>query len=299
MIISVLAQLFLLPQLLAILPAPMLAPHERLLLQTQISAAVPQPKDSELLDIKISAKSAIAVDEASGAILFQKNTGRLQPIASITKLMSALVVLDNKLELDRYVTMGGNDRKAGGMQHFNIGEKIKLRDLISATLIASDNEAAFMMARSNTTSLDSFVEAMNRKAKELKMNDTVFADPTGLDADNISTAGDLVKLVEAASRNELIATLTQQKKASFNVVGLDDKLRGVDVYTTDQLATSSYLDLLTGKTGYLQESGYCLATKLKSQNGRTVYVVVLGSDSLQNRFQDVKAIEYFITHKYQ
>lgn len=269
------------------------------MLQTPIVASVPQPKDSELLDIKISAKSAIAIDEASGAILFQKNLTRQQSIASITKLMAVLVVLDNKLELDRYVTMRENDRKAGGMQHFNIGEKIKLRDLISATLIASDNEAAFMLARSNTSSLSSFIEAMNLKAKELKMNDSVFADPTGLDPDNISTAGDLVKLVEAASKNELISTLTQQKKASFDVVGLDDNLRGVDVYTTDQLATSSYLDLLTGKTGYLQESGYCLATKLKSQNGRTVYVVVLGSDSLQNRFQDVKAIEYFITHKYQ
>jgi len=299
MIISVLAQLFLLPQLLAILPAPILAPQERLLLQTPVAAGAPQPKDSDLLDIKISAKSAIAVDEASGAILFQKNISNQQAIASITKLMTVLVALDNKPELDRYVTMGENDRKAGGIQHFNIGEKIKIRDLISATLIASDNEAAFMLARSNTSSLQSFVEAMNRKAKDLKMNDSIFADPTGLDSGNVSTAGDLVKLVEAASKNELISTLTQQKKSSFNVVGLETQLRGVDVYTTDQLATSTYLDLLTGKTGYLPESGYCLATKLRSQNGRTVYVVVLGSDSLQNRFQDVKAIEYFITHKYQ
>ncbi len=267
----------------------------------------PQPQEQlviervhgDIIDIAITAASAIAVDKETGVIVYAKEADEVRPIASITKLMTALVFLDQGVDMNALVTLREVDRHEGGMIHFNIGEKIRVADLLYATLVASDNDSAYALMRTTGLGQETFVTKMNEKARALGMEHAVFVEPTGLDHRNVATAHDLVHLLDAAAAHSLIADAATRSTYVAEVVGLDDKPREVRMYTTDQLTRNQYIRLLVGKTGYLPQAGYCLATKLKGQNDREYYIIALGSATITDRFQDVKAIEYYITNTYQ
>jgi D-alanyl-D-alanine endopeptidase (penicillin-binding protein 7) len=255
-------------------------------------------KKSDLLDVVISADSAIAVDAQTGQILYGKNFDNTHSIASITKLMTALVFLRDNPDLNQGIRFTEGDRHVGNVQNFHIGEVISKRNLLATTLIASDNEAAYVLARSSGKNVSQFVAEMNVMAKELGMLGTEFFDPTGLDSRNTSSASDLVKLLSAAFRQPLIAEFTTTPRYRFSVEGINEKPREMTIYNTDKLLDTKYLDVIGGKTGYIREAGYCLATKVKNGDGREVYIVVLKSNSLDERFQDVKAIDYYVTKNF-
>jgi len=267
--------------------------------QVEIQELAPQRVYTDVLDVKTTAQSAIAVDLKTGKILYEKNSQEIRPIASLTKLMTALVFLDNNPGWEKEILIKASDRRNGGIIHLNIGESISIRDLFRTALIASDNDATAALSRSTGMGQGEFADLMNQKAHKLGLSNTTFIEPTGLNSNNQSTAQEIVKLLNVALKNQEIAKVTTMPSYEFEVQGIE-KTRTVKVINTDRL-TNSYLDILGGKTGHLEESGWCLGVKIKGENDQKIVVVVLGSQTNFDRFQDIKAISdlVFINYKWQ
>lgn len=262
-----------------------------------INQSVPERIYTDILDVKTTAKSAIAVDADSGKILYKKNTQEVRSIASITKLMTALVFLDNNPGWQKEFSTKASDRRNGGIIHLNTGEILTIKNLFLTALISSDNDAAMALARSTGLSETAFVAEMNKKAKEIGLKQANFADPTGLDQANQATAEDIVKLVNTALSKPNIQKATSTSYYEFEVQGKEKK-RTVELRNTDWL-TNSYLELIGGKTGFIERAGHCLAVKIRGEKEQEIIVVVLGSESNFNRFQDVKAIADWVFTNYQ
>jgi D-alanyl-D-alanine endopeptidase (penicillin-binding protein 7) len=225
----------------------------------------------------------VAVDVQTGDILYGKNPERIQPIASITKLMSALVFLDAHPDLSRTIQISTESLMLPGRKRFRAGEQVTAYDLLCAALIASDNVAAKMLALS-TGPEQAFVEKMNLKARALGLLGTHFADPTGLNPDNVSTAMDCARLVSIAARDERISQIMQMQDYVFRS---DKRLHRV--HTTNRLLKTD-LDILGGKTGFIRQSGYCLTTFVRGENQREVAAAVLGARSNSKRFADMRKL---------
>jgi D-alanyl-D-alanine carboxypeptidase len=253
---------------------------------------------TEVLDVKITAQSALAVDAHSGKVLYKKNPQEIRSIASITKLMTALVFLDNNPGWQKKFHTIASDRRNGGIIHLNTGEVLTIRNLFFTALIASDNDATVALARSTGLSEKDFIKAMNKKASSLGLNNTIFIEPSGLHDGNKSTAEDIAKLVQVAISDQFIKEATSTNRYEFEVQAKEEAKRKVSLVNTDWL-TNSYLHVLGGKTGYIEKSGYCLAVKLKNETDQKIIVVVLGSASNFDRFQDVKAISDWVFTNYQ
>lgn len=257
----------------------------------------PTKKDNFAAQPKINAVSALTIDARSGLVLFDKNSKQKMPIASITKLMSALVFLDqqsiqgDKLDWDQLFEFGREDFRAG-RRYLGVGEKVTIRDLFSESLIGSANSATAALARSTGLNEDEFVSEMNKKAKELKMKDSVFSEPTGLDEHNISTARDLAKLVYVATQRVEITEALNQLKYEVSPV---NKMVTHKIYSTNWLIKDKWLEdndykFIGGKTGYTDEAGYAFVCHIENEVGDGVISVVLNTDSVDNRFNETKGI---------
>jgi len=164
-----------------------------------LQQTAPQQKvEAESLGVSVTAKSVLVIDKKSAKILYQKNPDRIRSIASLTKLMTALVFLDHNPGWDTPITISGNDYRSGGVTYLIAGEEISARGVFNTALIASANEAAVALWRSTGLSEENFIGEMNQKVQELGMADTVFTDVTGLKNDNASTATDVILMVRAA-----------------------------------------------------------------------------------------------------
>lgn len=256
------------------------------LIQSVYYQDAPYRSNSTSLGIKITAVSAMVMDKKTNLVLWQKNAEEVRSIASITKLMTALVFLDHNPGWDSEVTILDSDYREGGRIRVFSGEKILVKDLFNAMLVASSNNSAVALARSTGFSQEEFASLMNNKALDLGMNDSSFVEPTGLDPQNISTAADIIKLAEAALDRPEITDATSQSEYTFSVLNTD---RTYTLENTDRLL-NSYLDIKSGKTGYLDEAGYCLVSNVRGSGGQEVLVAVLGSESEESRFQEVKAL---------
>jgi len=254
----------------------------------------PIRKNNKSLGIEITAGSAIIADKKTGMILWQKNPAEVRPLASLTKLMSALVFLNNNPGWETEVTILTSDYREGGRIYVYPGEKISAKDLFYASLVASSNNATVALARSTGLTAEEFVQQMNETARQLGLAQSHFIEPTGLDPQNATTADDLLKLIHAAFSRPEIIQATSQAEYSFKVINAP---RNYTLKNTDKLL-SGYLNILAGKTGYLDEAGYCLASLVKGQDGQEIYIVVLGSDSETNRFQEVKALAQWAFDNY-
>jgi serine-type D-Ala-D-Ala endopeptidase (penicillin-binding protein 7) len=252
---------------------------------------------TDYLDIRITAKSAMAVDAQSGKILYKKNEAEVLPLASITKLMTALVFLDYNPGWQTEWSVVPSDRRNGGIDYLNTGEILSLDNLFKTTLIVSDNDAAVALARSTGLAEGAFVGQMNIKAKELGLTNTRFADPTGLNWSNQSTVGDVVKLLNYAMQNEVIAKTTSTSYYEFETKS-QEKTRTVKLKNTDALL-NSYLNVLGGKTGTMDASVCSLAVKIRGEADHDIIVAVLNSQSNSDRFQDVKAITDWVLNNYK
>ncbi len=240
----------------------------------------------------LTASSAMAVDAASGAVLFSAAPDEQRPIGSITKLMTAMVFLDTSPDLNRTIILTEADRQKGATPHFKTGEQATLGDLLAVMVVASDNDAAMALARSTRIDPQVFIEAMNAKAGVLGLEHTVFADPTGLDTGNSSTAREAIELLRAARgyhELELLMSKAGGIGTAISMAGKKKIERQVKFYTTDSLIGTAY-QVVAGKTGYIEESGYCLVALSHDPDGREIYGVVLGSSTLENRFLDMKTL---------
>ncbi|MFA6410522.1 MAG: serine hydrolase [Candidatus Buchananbacteria bacterium] len=258
----------------------------------------PQRINNKSLGLKTVAKSILVVDDASGSTLYSKNQSAVLPIASISKLMTALVILDTKPDWSQVVKITKEDEREGGMVYFFEGEEVTVKDLFNAMLVASSNEAAIALAR--ISGFSDFSAAMNKKAAELKMSDSYFLDPSGLNPKNVSSAGDLVKLANAAFARPEIAEATKALDYKFEVLNNQRVGRAVN---TDKLL-DSYLNkgdykIIGAKTGHLDEAGYCLLLRLEKKDIGSLTLVLMGIDNLPNRWQETKGLVDWVLDNYQ
>ncbi len=245
-------------------------------------------KTTDSLGIKTTAESVIILDRTSKSILFEKNAQERRPIASLTKIMTGLVVLESGVNLDDLVNVS---LKAAQVEPKEIklqtGEQIKARDLLYASLIVSANDAALALAEHVGSGIDKFIEEMNKKAEDLKLQNTHFANPTGLDEEgNYSTAFDLARLFDYALKNETFRDIILAKE--YTAISTNTQDTHFFRNTNDLL--DSFLNIKGGKTGFTDEAGWCLVEIAENGQGNQVIAVILGSESGEMRFQETKAL---------
>jgi D-alanyl-D-alanine endopeptidase (penicillin-binding protein 7) len=244
------------------------------------------------LGVKLTAPTAALVDTQSGEVLFSQGDDRVTSIASITKLMTALVLLDSSPDWEAPVTIESGDNAYEGIQYLKVGDTLSARDMFKVMLVGSANNAAMALSRSVGMSQEQFVAKMNSKARSLGLQHTVFVDPTGYLPDNKSAALEVARLAYAAlSLPEVHDALTTKE---FDVRTKAGAVRRVP--STDELL-GSFLNqgdfqIVGGKTGYTQEAGYALV--LRAKKGQAdVIAVVLGSTDSAARFQDAKSLLFW------
>ena len=226
------------------------------------------------------ARNAIVLDPATDAILYEKNAGTSAPCASLTKLMTALVFLEQRPDFTRNVEVTNAELRGGGHTQLRPGERVLIGDLLHMSLMCSDNAATRVIVRESGVSLEDYLSQMNKRAAELELADTRFVECTGLDEHNVSTATDVAKLLRAAADHETIRSISTTRKYEFRTAR-----RSHFIGNTNRLLYSHY-EILGGKTGFINEAGYCLATWVRSE-GRDVIAVVLGAPTNATRFADV------------
>ncbi|MFA6171038.1 MAG: serine hydrolase [Patescibacteria group bacterium] len=238
---------------------------------------------NKVAGLKIAARSAVAVDCQSNNIIFKQAAEEKWPIASITKLMTALVFLDYNPGWEKEYQMKKGDRREGGKVFLFPGEKIKIKDLFYTSLVASDNTATAALVHSTGMTEGQFVEKMRERANLLGMVNTAFFDSTGLKP-NESTAEEIAKFARIALENEEIqkATLTR----NYRYKTLDGKEKNIP--STDQLLKEEMgegIKMAGGKTGFTNEAGYCFVGRF-SHDGHELVTVVLGTPSIDTRFTE-------------
>lgn len=241
----------------------------------------------------VRAAAAIIYNPETNEILWEENSQSQRSIASITKVMTATVFLENNPDASRIVVIDRSDVFHASTTHLRANDKVTVDDLLHLLLIASDNAAARALARSSIFGYDAFMQRMNEKAKELGLENTVYADPSGLLAENMSSAYDLARLIAYAAADERIGAI--MRKTSFTTqVGK----RTITARSTNQIVRSGDIDVVGGKTGFISRSGYCLATLLRlPQSGQQVAFVVLGAKSNASRFWETRHLFNWMTSR--
>ena len=264
----------------------------------EVTAVTPEPipyiKAAELLRhanpgrLALLSQVALVMDERDGVILYGRAIDTPRPIASLTKLMTALVVLESELPLDApiAITTDDRDRLKGSHSRLHIGAILTREDLLRAALSASDNRAAAALARTAPGGTETFVASMNAKALALGMTNTRFADASGLNPRNVSTARDLLKLLEAAR--------TQPRMHAFTTSGehwVTDLANGREIgfFNTNRLVRQEGWEMALSKTGYTADAGNCLVMRV-TVAGRPLSIVLLNSWGKTSKYGDAQRI---------
>jgi serine-type D-Ala-D-Ala endopeptidase (penicillin-binding protein 7) len=236
----------------------------------------------------LNVKSALLVNYENGEVVYSKDHDTERPVASITKLVTAMVVLDSGIDLDSVTEIiTRTDARRSSRSRLLIGYEMTLRDLLHACLMNSDNRAARALARAVSGSIEEFAVQMNRKVKKLGLENTVFYEPTGLDARNVSTAHEVAKILHYSFDYELIAHITSLQRYDCRV--LNRRNRIVPMANTNLLIHSRY-GVLAGKTGYIRAADYCLVTLVQADDGQRLTLVVLGAPFDRIRFREARKL---------
>lgn len=238
--------------------------------------------------LHLRSHAALILDAEHGRILFSKNPDNIVPIASITKLMTAIVVLDAKLPLKEGVVIEQADVDVikNTRSRLRVGTRLSRHDLLRLALMSSENRAAAALGRAYPGGINAFVEAMNNKAFELGMGNSYFVDSTGLNRKNVSTARDLAKLVEAAEDYDLIR---QFSTTAAHAVEFEEA-RSLKFVNSNRLVRSSSWEIGVSKTGFLREAGRCLVMQAKI-SGKPIIIVLLDSAGKNTRIGDANRVK--------
>jgi D-alanyl-D-alanine endopeptidase (penicillin-binding protein 7) len=241
----------------------------------------------------VRAEAAIVYNPENGQILWESNSQDQRSIASITKVMTAAVFLEDSPDLTERVVVDRSDVRAASTTYLRAGYVVTKADLLHLLLIGSDNAAARALARVSIYGSQGFIERMNQKAAELGLTSTTYADPSGLLSANVSSAYDMARLITYVSSDERIAGV--MRKQQYN---LAMGRRTINVHSTNQLVMKGDVDVQAGKTGFIRSAGYCLATLLRlPQSNQTVAVVVLGAKSNAGRFWETRHLFNWLSAK--
>jgi serine-type D-Ala-D-Ala endopeptidase (penicillin-binding protein 7) len=250
----------------------------------------PIKKDVRDLGVVHSGKSAFVADVESAGVLYANNPHDVHSIASLTKLMTALVVLDSNLDMEEDIVLAREDFDVESRSTLRIGDAIPRKDALRALMIGSINELGNAFARSSGMSRGEFIEKMNQKAQELNLRSLKFVDPTGLEEANRGNAADVAALLTTAIRNQSIRDAMQE-----NFIILTTKVGRQYTIDTTNLLMFSYLNqapyrIIGAKTGSLPTTGYNLAQVTQNGDGNEVVTVLLGSNNHYERYDGVKAL---------
>ncbi len=237
---------------------------------------------------KLRSSIALIYDVNDHRPLYSKNEDSVTPIASISKLMTAMVVLDAKLPMDEDIRISEDDSDTlkGTHSRMRFGMKLPRGELLKLALMASENRAAAALARTYPGGYQAAISAMNRKARELGMTNTHFLDPTGLNSGNVSTAQDLVKMVLAAQQYDKIREFTTSTSHQVEPAGY----RPLEFHNTNPLVKNASWDIGLSKTGYISEAGRCLVMEANI-NQRPVVIVLLDSWGKSTRVGDANRVK--------
>jgi serine-type D-Ala-D-Ala endopeptidase (penicillin-binding protein 7) len=243
----------------------------------------------------VKSAAALVVDANSGEVIYELKARDVTPIASITKLMTALVVLDGQQPLDEVITITNDDRwhGKGAFSRLPVGAKLTRGDLLKLALMASENRAARVLGRNYPGGMTAFVRTMNAKAKALGMTQTRFDDPSGLSSNNVSNARDLAKLLNAVSRDtrirEFSTLASHEVRIGRSVLGYRN---------TNLLIGKPDWDILVQKTGFTNDAGECLVMQAMIGD-RAVNMVLLNSFGKLTRTADARRIRKWMEAQQQ
>jgi serine-type D-Ala-D-Ala endopeptidase (penicillin-binding protein 7) len=242
-------------------------------------------------DLKSS--SVLVLDEDTQSVIYSQQADRAAPIASITKLMTVLVVLEANQSMTEKLAITNDDidRERGSSSRLAVGTRLSREDLMHLALMASENRAANALGRNYPGGLPAMVKAMNAKARELGMTRSHFIEPTGLSSQNVASPEDLSRLVSAASRNEVIRRFSTDRDHTVRV-----GKHSVAFHNTNALVANAGWDIAVQKTGYIKEAGKCLVMKAMIA-GRSVVIVLLDSYGKYTRVADAKRIKSWMEAK--
>jgi D-alanyl-D-alanine endopeptidase (penicillin-binding protein 7) len=260
-----------------------------------VESVVPRYKVDASGDLvpDVRAAAAIIYNPETNQVLWEENSQEERSIASITKVMTATVFLENNPDLSEQVTLERGDVFQASTTHLRLNDKVTTDDLLHLLLIASDNAAARALARVSPYGSIGFIRRMNEKAAELGLENTHYADPSGLLSDNVSSAYDMARLITHAAEDQRISTIMQTPAYTVHAARRDIVFR-----STNHLLGRSDVDVLGGKTGFISKAGYCLATLLRlPQSGQEVAVVVLGARSNTGRFTETQNLFNWLSAK--
>jgi serine-type D-Ala-D-Ala endopeptidase (penicillin-binding protein 7) len=230
----------------------------------------------------VRAAAAIIYNPQTGDVLWENNSHDERSIASLTKIMTAVTFIADDPDLSRRVTVTRADVTRASVTHLRAGESVTLGDILHLTLIASDNAGARVLARTSEGGTAAFVARMNEMAVHLGLTNTHYADPSGLDARNVSSAYDLSHLIAFATSDDRLGPIL--RTAEFEV---HTSRRTFQIHSTNKLLGTD-VDVVAGKTGFISKAGYCLATLLQVPQGSQVAVVVLGAANSAIRFWEAR-----------
>jgi len=258
---------------------------------------IPQKID-QASNLEILADSSIAIDYKSRAVLFNQQADKQMPIASITKLMTALVFLDYNPGWEVVYQIRPEDIKNEGKVYLLPSDQVKVKNLFYLSLVGSANSATMALVHATGLTTEEFINQMNQKAQDLGLTFTTFDDPTGLSNNNVSTAVEIAKFTQVALADEVISQASLTKKYEFNTLSG----RQIVAQNTDDLLDiflQNGIKILGGKTGYIKTSGYCLVSKFINQAGHEIITVVLGAVSDSARFSQTKELAEWIYQNYK
>ena len=241
----------------------------------------------------LTSQSALIFNNKTGEILYQKNADRVMPIASISKLMSAMVVLDARLDMNERITITSDeiDRLKGTGSRLAVGTTLTRGELLHLSLMSSENRATHALGRTYPGGMSAFVAAMNAKAQSLGMYSSRFYEPTGLNFQNVSTANDLNRMVAAASKYPLIS------KNSTSNYGSVWTANGRQNYkNSNALVREGSWNIELQKTGYIREAGRSMVVKANVQN-QPITIVLLNSPTSTTRVNDARKIESWMSQR--
>ncbi len=239
--------------------------------------------DTEIAHPIVNARAALVIETHSNEALYAQNVWEPLPIASLTKLMTALVVMD-QLDLNTEVTISRDAANTGGSSMgIKTGEILLVEDLLKGLLVSSGNDAAVALAEASAGTVDEFVVLMNERTEALGLYETVFYDPSGLNAGNVSSAFEVAHLAKQVFRDPFLSSVMRERE--ITVSSADGKYRH-NLNNTNRLLGTDIADrIIAGKTGTTLQAGQCLISFFNGSSDRTIMTIILGSS---DRYGDVK-----------